>query len=372
MRLPSRRINRLRADTKKSVELIRYGIDQGINYVDTAWPYHLGDSEKVLGKALKDGYREKVFLVSKLPTFMVRKADSFDKYLKSQMKRLQVDSLDCYLFHALGASSFDKIKRLELIKKMEKAKEDGLIGGIGFSFHDTLPVFKEIIDYYPWDLTLVQYNYVDTNVQATTQGIKYAHSKEVAVAVMEPLKGGTLAKLPKEGQQIINSAPVRRTAVDWALQFVWNMPEVSVVLSGMGSKKMVDENCISANKSEANSFTEQDQKIVEKLSEVYRKKLAVPCTACGYCMPCPEGVNIPQNFACLNNASLETSRLRRIMAKRTYKKLTGKKEKLDKNNPNGNADLCIQCNQCVPKCPQQINIPQKLQKVKEELGKGII
>jgi len=372
MRLPSRQINRLRADTKKSVELIRYGIDQGINYVDTAWPYHLGDSEKVLGKALKDGYRDRVFLVSKLPTFMVRKADSFDKYLKSQMKRLQVDFLDCYLFHALSAGSFEKIKRLELINKMEKAKEHGLIGGIGFSFHDTLPVFKEIVDYYPWDLTLVQYNYVDTNVQATTQGIKYAHNKGVAVAVMEPLKGGTLANLPKEGQQIINSAPVKRTAVDWALQFVWNMPEVSVVLSGMGSKKMADENCISADKSDANSFTEQDQKIVEKLGEVYRKKLAVPCTACGYCMPCPEGVNIPQNFACLNNASLETNRLRRIMAKRAYKKLTDKKDKLDKNNPNGNADLCIQCNQCVPKCPQQINIPQKLQKVKEKLGKGII
>jgi predicted aldo/keto reductase-like oxidoreductase len=372
MRLPSRRINRFRADTKKSVELIRYGIDQGINYVDTAWPYHLGDSEKVLGKALKDGYRERVFLVSKLPTFMVRKADSFDKYLHSQMKRLQVDFLDCYLFHAVGASSFDKIKRLDLIKKMENAKEEGLIGGIGFSFHDTLPVFKEIVDYYPWDLTLVQYNYVDTNIQATTQGIKYAYSKGVAVAVMEPLKGGTLVNLPKEAQKIIDSAPVKRSAVDWALQFVWNMPEVSVVLSGMGTKQMVNQNCASADKAQTNSFTEQDQKIVESLAEVYRKRLAVPCTACGYCMPCPEGVNIPQNFACLNNASLETSRLRRMMAKRAYKKLADSKDKLDRNNPNGNADLCIQCNQCVPKCPQQIIIPQELQKVKEKLGKGII
>jgi predicted aldo/keto reductase-like oxidoreductase len=372
MRLPSRRINRLRADTKKSVELIRYGIDKGINYVDTAYPYHLGDSEKVLAKALKEGYRERVFLVSKLPTFLVRKADSFDKYLKNQMKRLQVDFLDCYLFHALGAGSFDKIKRLDLIKKMETAKTEGLIGRIGFSFHDTLPVFKQIIDYYPWDLTLVQYNYVDTNIQATTQGIKYAHSKGVAVAVMEPLKGGTLANLPKEGQRIIDSAPVKRSAVDWALQFVWNMSEVSVVLSGMGSKQMVDENCASAEKSEANSFTEQEQKVVESLAEVYRKQLAVPCTACGYCMPCPEGVNIPQNFACLNNAALETIRMRRIMAKRAYKKLANTKEKLNKNNPNGNAELCIQCKQCVPKCPQQINIPEQLQKVKQKLGKGII
>ncbi|MEJ2244276.1 MAG: aldo/keto reductase [Candidatus Bathyarchaeota archaeon] len=371
MRLPSRRINRLRADSKMSKDLIRYGIDQGINYVDTAWPYHLGDSEKVLGKALKDGYRERVFLVTKLPMFMVRKAEHFDKYLKSQLKRLQTDHIDAYLFHALGASSFEKVKKFGLLDKMEQAKKDGTIGGIGFSFHDTLPVFKEIIDYYPWDLTLVQYNYVDTNIQATTQGIKYAHNKDVAVAVMEPLKGGTLANLPKEGQQVIDSAPVKRTAVDWALQFVWNMPEVSVVLSGMNSKQMVDANCASADKSKANSFTEQDKNVLQSLAEIYRKKLAVPCTACGYCMPCPEGVNIPQNFACLNNASLETSRLRRIMAKRAYKKLVNSKDKVDKNNPNGNAGLCIQCNQCVPKCPQQINIPQQLKKVNEKLGKSL-
>ena len=188
---------------------------------------------------------------------------------------------------------------------------------------------------------------------------------------MEPLKGGTLASLPKEGQQVIDSAPVKRTAVDWALQFVWNMPEVSVVLSGMNSRQMVDANCASADKSKANSFTEQDKNVLQSLAEIYRKKLAVPCTACGYCMPCPEGVNIPQNFACLNNASLETSRLRRIMAKRAYKKLANSKDKVDKNNPNGNAGLCIQCNQCVPKCPQQINIPQQLKKVNEKLGKSL-
>ena len=371
MRLPSRRINKLRADTKMSKDLIRYGIDQGINYVDTAWPYHLGDSEKVLGKSLKDGYRERVFLVTKLPMFMVRKAEHFDKYLQSQLKRLQTDHIDAYLFHALGAGSFEKVKKFGLLDKMEQAKKDGTIGGIGFSFHDTLPVFKEIIDYYSWDLTLVQYNYMDTNIQATTQGIKYAHSKGVAVAVMEPLKGGTLANLSEEGQQIIDSASVKRTTADWALQFVWNMSEVSVVLSGMNSKKMVDANCASADKSEANSFTDQDKIVVESLANTFRNKLAVPCTACGYCMPCPEGVNIPQNFACLNNASLETSRLRRIMAKRAYKKLANSKDKVDKNNPNGNSGLCIQCNQCVPKCPQQINIPQQLKKVNEKLGKTL-
>ncbi|MBK5133750.1 aldo/keto reductase, partial [Candidatus Bathyarchaeota archaeon] len=173
MRLPSRRINRLRAKTSSSVELIRYGIDKGINYIDTAWPYHLGDSEKILGEALQDGYREKVYLITKLPIFMVRKSKDFNKYLTTQMKRLKTDYLDGYLFHALNKGQFAKIIKLDLIKKMEEAKEEGLIRSIGFSFHDTLPVFKEIIDHYPWDISQIQYNYMDTCVQATDEGLSY-------------------------------------------------------------------------------------------------------------------------------------------------------------------------------------------------------
>ncbi|MFL7868964.1 MAG: aldo/keto reductase, partial [Anaerolineales bacterium] len=168
MRLPSRRINRLRADTTKSIRLIRHGIDQGVNYIDTAWNYHLGDSEKVVGQALQDGYRERVHLVTKLFVPLVRKADDFDRFLNAQLKRLQTDYLDIYLFHALNAGGFEKVKRLGLIEKMEEAKRQGRIRHIGFSFHDTLPVFKEIIDYYDWDAAQIQYNYMDTAIQATT------------------------------------------------------------------------------------------------------------------------------------------------------------------------------------------------------------
>jgi predicted aldo/keto reductase-like oxidoreductase len=361
----------LRAKTDESVELIRYGIDQGINYVDTAWPYHLGDSEKIVGKALKDGYREQVHLVTKLPMFMVRNSGHFDSYLKSQMKRLQTDYLDCYLFHALNQGGFAKLKRLGLIDKMEEAKKEGLIRCIGFSFHDTLPVFKEIIDYYPWDIAQIQYNCVDTNVQATTEGLTYAYNKGIAVVVMEPLKGGTLANPPPEALNIINSAEKQRTPVDWALQFLWNKPEVSVVLSGMGSRKMVDENCASADRSGINSLSFQDKSVIQGLSEVYRKRIVVPCTACGYCMPCPEGVNISQNFACLNNVSLETKHIRRFFARRAYRRLKGSKKKVDLDNPNGNATLCIKCGKCVEKCPQKICIPEELEKVKKVLGKRI-
>ncbi len=369
MRLPSRKINRLRADTDKSVDLIRYGIDQGINYVDTAWIYHLGDSEKVLGKALQDGYRERVHLTSKLPMFMVSKADQFDSYLKTQMKRLQTNYLDAYLFHAVNQGQFEKIKKLNLIQKMEKAKKDGLIRHIGFSFHDTLPVYKEIIDYYPWEITQIQYNYMDTAVQASTQGLEYAHSKGIAVVIMEPLKGGTLVNPPHEALDIINSAEKKRTPADWALQFLWNKPEISVVLSGMNTKKMIQENCTSADNSGINSLTPQELNIIEKLTEEFKKKIAVPCTACSYCMPCPKGVNIPQNFACLNNIALERSRFRRIMVRSTYRKLKGKKSQVNLKNPNGKATLCIKCGECTKKCPQNINIPKELEVVKQVMGK---
>jgi predicted aldo/keto reductase-like oxidoreductase len=369
MRLPPRKINRLRAETDKSIDVIRYGIDLGINYIDTAWPYHLGDSEKILGKALKDGYRERVHLITKLPMFMVTNSDQFDSYLKTQLKRLRTDYLDSYLFHAVNQGNFEKIKKLGLIKKMENAKKEGLIRSIGFSFHDTLPVYKEIIDYYPWDITQIQYNYMDTGVQATTEGLSYAHSKGIAVVVMEPLKGGTLVNPPPEALKIINSADKKRTPTDWALQFLWNKPEISVVLSGMNTKKMIRENCESANNFGINSLTAQELKVIESLTEEFRKKIAVPCTACSYCMPCPQGVDIPQNFACLNNVALERSRFRRIMTRRTYRKLKTKKNKVNLENPNGNAALCIKCGVCTTKCPQKIQIPQELEKVKQEMGK---
>jgi len=369
MRLPPRKINRLRAQTEKSIKLIRYGIDLGINYVDTAWPYHLGDSERIVGQALKDGYRDKVYLVTKLPLFIVTNAKHFDSYLKTQMKRLQTDHLDAYLFHAVNQGQFDKIKRLGLIKKMENAKREGLIHNIGFSFHDTLPVYKEIIDYYPWDITQIQYNYMDTGIQATTDGLSYAHSKGIAVVVMEPLKGGTLVNPPQEALDIINTAEKKRTPADWALQFLWNKPEISVVLSGMNTEKMIRENCASADNSGTNSLSPKEQQVIRKLAKEFRRKIAVPCTACGYCMPCPQGVNIPQNFACLTNLTLERSRFRRIQSRGAYKKLKNKRTEVNHENPNGNATLCDKCGVCEQKCPQKIHIRQELEKVKRKLGK---
>ena len=368
MRLPPRKINRLRAETDESIQLIRHGIDQGINYIDTAWPYHLGDSERIVGEALKDGYRERVYLVTKLPMFMVRRTEDFDRYLNAQLEKLQTDYLDIYLFHSMNAGQFEKMKSLGLIKKMDEAKRQGKIRHIGFSFHDIQPVFKEIIDYYNWDMTQIQYNYMDTAAQATTNGMEYAHSKGIAVVIMEPLKGGMLANPPQEALDLMKSAESRRTPVDWALQFLWNRPEVATVLSGMGNKQMVDENCASADRSGIGSLNEKEEKMLTDLADIYRSKILVPCTGCEYCMPCPYGVNIPRNFAILNNVSLATTGIRRFRTKRSYKRLANTKDTLDKENPNGNASICVNCGKCLEKCPQHIQIPDELKKVDAILG----
>jgi predicted aldo/keto reductase-like oxidoreductase len=370
MRLPRRRIVRMRADTKESISIIRHGIDLGINYVDTAWPYHLGDSERILGQALKDGYREKVRLVTKLFMPLVRKPENFDRFLNSQLEKLRTDYLDIYLFHSVNASVFEKIKRLGLIEKMEEARKQGKIRHIGFSFHDTFPVFKEIIDYYHWDMAQIQYNYMDTGIQATTRGLQYAHDKGIAVVIMEPVKGGMLANPPAEALDIMKSSGFDRTPVDWALQFLWNLPEVSLVLSGMSDRQQVDENCASADRSGIGSLSPEEEEVIARLIEVYRSKILVPCTACEYCMPCPSGVNIPKNFSTLNYFSRDPSRVYRWMTKRGYKRLADSQEKVDKDNPNGNASLCVNCGTCLEKCPQQINIPEELVKTHAILGKG--
>jgi uncharacterized protein len=370
MRLPAKKFNRTGADAEKSISLIRHGIDLGINYLDTAWYYHMGESEKILGRALKDGYRGKVHLATKLPIQIVMNRKDFDSYLEKQLRKLQTDHIDIYLFHALNNNLFEKVKNLELLEKMEKAKERGLIRHIGFSFHDTLPVFKKIIDFYDWDIAQIQHNYMDTCFQAGTEGLKYGHEKGIAMVIMEPLKGGKLANPPAGALEIIREAKARRSPVEWGLQFLWDKPEVAAVLSGMGTMEMVDENCASADRSGPGMLDKDEKEIIRKLADVYRKKTPVSCTSCSYCMPCPSGVNIPENFAILNNLALERKSFRRWTIKRKYRQLAGSEKKLNRENPNGNASMCVRCNKCLEKCPQSINIPDELEKVDAILGKG--
>ncbi|NHK32757.1 MAG: aldo/keto reductase [Asgard group archaeon] len=370
MRLPTRRNSMLsRVKKEEAIKIIRSAIDQGVNYFDTAYLYHFGASEKVLGQALQDGYREKVHIADKLFLPLVRKPDDFDKQLAKQLERLQTDYIDVYMFHGLNRKKFEQVKEMKLLDKMIEAKEKGLIKHIGFSFHDTLSVFKEIIDSFDWDVCQIIYNIMDTGMQATTDGLKYAYEKGVATVIMGPLKGGLLTNPSEEAISIMKQSKAQRTPIDWALQFIWNLPEVSTIISGMSNQQMLDENCHYADKSGVNSLDKDDLKIINQLADIYKERILIPCTTCQYCMPCPYGVNIPDNFALLNYFSHEKKGFRRWRVRRRYRKLLVSKSKdLDIDKQNGNATFCTQCNECIEKCPQEIMIPDELKKVHSILG----
>ncbi len=335
MRLPSKKMlfGLIRkVDVAEAIRVIRHGIDNGINYVDTAYGYHAGKSEIIVGQALKDGYREKVHLVTKLPMWKVKAAGDVQKYLAEQLKKLDTDHLDIYLCHGLNKGRLNTLKELPVLKEMEDAKQSGLIKHIGFSFHDSWPVFKEIVDFYDkWDMAQIQYNYMDTEIQATTKGLEYAASKGIAVVIMEPLRGGKLASPPPEVMDIFNNVPVKRTPVDWALQFLWNRPEVSCVLSGMSAMKQLDENLVSAHNSGVGTLTKAEQELL------------------------------------LNDFSRMGDRKR---FEKEYKKLAMAKKDLNAAKDNGMATLCTKCKKCVEACPQGIDIPGELEKVHDVLGNG--
>ncbi len=375
MRLPGTPFMPGSVDMKKAITLIRHAVDSGINYIDTAYFYHLGASERAIGRALKDGFRDKVHLTTKLPMILVRKPDDFERFLDEQLARLQVERIDTYLFHALNAKSFQMVKDFGFIERMEKARSAGKIGNIGFSFHDTLPVFREIVDYYPWDVTQIQYNYLDTGIQATTVGLEYAHSKGMAVVIMEPLKGGTLVTPPAEALAIMKKSAKRRTPVEWALQFLWDRKEVATVLSGMGTRRMVDENCGYADTSGVGSLDSADRETLTALVDCFRRQILVPCTACGYCMPCPFGVNIPENFAILNYSNTTPRNLidhyfRFTYSRLKYGRLARNGQTVNRDKPNGASSLCRSCGQCAPKCPQGIDIPGDLSRAVAVMERG--
>jgi predicted aldo/keto reductase-like oxidoreductase len=343
----------------EAIAMIRYAIDQGVNYVDTAYPYHDGNGEIVVGKALKDGYREKVKLATKSPVWTIRKADDFDTYLNEQLKKLQTDHVDFYLFHGLEKQRWKTVVDLNLLRKSESAINDGRIRNIGFSFHDKYEVFKEIIDGYDgWKLCQIQYNYMDANNQAGTKGLKYAASKGLAVVVMEPIRGGRLSKPPEAVQKVFDGYEERRSPSDWALQWVWNQPEVSVALSGMSTMKQVEENIHSAGTSGANSLGKKQLALIERVQKAFRARVAIPCTKCGYCMPCENGINIPANFEMYNDAVMYddpgTARMR-------YTRFMTEKER---------AKACKQCKKCEEKCPQKIPVSEWMPKVHALLGES--
>ncbi|MCJ7703359.1 MAG: aldo/keto reductase, partial [Anaerolineales bacterium] len=297
MRLPIQDDDSSKIDEAQAKDMVRFAIDQGVNYIDTAYPYHGGQSEIFIGKVLKDGYRDKVKLASKLPCWLVKSTEDFDIYLNEQLEKLQTDHIDFYLLHGLNKSRWDEMKELDILTRAENAIQDGRIKYLGFSFHDDFDAFVSIVDGYDqWTFCQIQYNYMDTKNQAGTRGLRYAASKGLAIVIMEPILGGQLVNPPQPVMDLWNTAETKRSAADWALQWLWDQPEVSVVLSGMSTMQQVDENTISAGKSGINSLTQDNLDLFEQIREKYQELSPIPCTKCNYCLPCPNGVNIPRNF----------------------------------------------------------------------------
>ena len=349
MRLPM--INNA-VDEKKAVEMIRYCIDNGVNYIDTAYPYHNGESEKIVGKALSGGYRNKTMLATKLPLFgQIKSAEDFDKLLNEQLKKLQTDRVDFYLFHGLNRYNWNNlILKFNLIEKMEKAIKDGRVLHAGFSFHDDYEAFVKIVDgYNKWEFCQLQYNYMDTTME---KSLEYAYSKNIPVIVMEPVFGGKLANPPENVKNIFDNYPVKHTPAEWALDFVWNRKEAATLLTGVSSLEQAKENVKYAQKAEVNALTEIDLKMLNEVKAAYKKIRPVPCTNCGYCMPCPHGVDIPANFNIYN----DTYAYGLEQAKGGYMWIRGKR-----------AELCAACGECEAKCPQKIEISKLMPKVHDRL-----
>ena len=351
MRLPIVDNDPAKINEPQATEMIRYAIDHGVNYIDTAHPYHGGQSESFLGRALCGGCREKVKLATKLPSWFIKASGDFDRYFSEQLKRLQTDRIDLYLLHGLNKEYWTSLRRLRVLDWAQDRIRKGLIGHLGFSFHDTFDVFKEIVDAYDdWSFCQIQYNYMDVDYQAGTRGLKYAADKGLAVVIMEPLRGGQLAKNPPQPVAgLWKTAQRSRTPADWGLQWVWNHPEVSVVLSGMSTMQHVIENVASADRSKAGSLTEEELTLIDRVRDVYRELAPIPCTNCKYCMPCPNGVNIPRILEIYNDAGMyNDDRVARV----AY-------QWVDKEQ---RADRCIECGQCEDRCPQDIPITQWLKK----------
>ncbi|ACL69507.1 aldo/keto reductase [Halothermothrix orenii] len=351
MRLPTVNNDSSKIDENKAIEMIRYAIDNGVNYIDTAWPYHKGNSEIVVGKALKNGYRDKVKLATKLPSWLIKKEEDMDFYLDKQLKKLQVDYIDFYLLHALNRKHWENYKKLNVFKWIEKVISLGKIKYIGFSFHDDYNLFKEIVDAYDWTFCQIQYNYLDTDFQAGKKGLKYASKKGLAIVIMEPLRGGQLAgKQPTPVHEIWNTSQIDRTPVDWALQWLWNQPEVSVVLSGMSTLEQVKENITSADKSGINALSKAELNTINQIKKAYEELSPIMCTGCNYCIPCPQNVNIPGNFSLYNNAHI-------------YNDFENQKKVYNKWDESAKAGNCVGCGQCEKACPQNLPIIKLLKKV---------
>lgn len=337
-------------DHDLATEMLHYAIDHGVNYVDTAYFYHAttmgqrGESEPFIGRALSGGWRERINLATKMPLGFCRECADMDRLLTEQLERLQTDYLDFYLLHGLSGGSWDRMKGLGVIDFLEAEVAKGRIRFPAFSFHGNAADFVRICDEYDgWAFGQLQYNYVDTDFQAGHAGLRHAAEKGIGVVVMEPLKGGKLADgMPEIMRPVFDDRREGWSPAEWALRYVWNEPGVSLLLSGMSDLAQVEANVAAAEHGVAESLTSDQLAVYERAATVLRDKLKADCTRCRYCMPCPQGVDIPDVLAALNNASMWEDSNAWLAG---YLSVSGK------------ASLCTECGQCLEMCPQGLPIP---------------
>ncbi len=347
MRLPLKNDGTI--DQAEAFKLFDLAYQGGVNYYDTAYPYHRGQSEEVLGNWLQTIDRTSVLVATKSPVWLLTTPEDFDLYLAKQLTKLQTSYIDYYLLHALDKERFEKLVELDVFAKLEDAKRNGLIRHVGFSFHDTYDVFESILMHHPWDFCQIQLNYMDTDYQAGLAGLRLAESLGICVTVMEPVKGGSLAKVSDEIKTIFDSMDPLASPASFALRYVASQSNVQTVLSGMSDRSQVEDNLKTF--ADFKPMDEHDIKKMLQAADIMRQKIQVPCTACRYCMPCPYGIDIPGNFSRYNDAFI-------------YGEVAKSKQRyLEWMDASERASACVSCQACVSKCPQHILIPDRLVEV---------
>jgi predicted aldo/keto reductase-like oxidoreductase len=346
-----------RIDYDAATAMVHRAIDAGVNYVDTAYMYHADQSEVWLGEALKGGYRAKVKIADKMPVWYVRRPADFDRLLSTQLERLQQEHIDFYLFHSLDSANWRHVLEHGQLRSAERALADGRIGHLGFSFHGTYEEFAEILAATDlWEFCQIQLNYMDEEFQAGRRGLELAAARDLGVIIMEPIRGGTLAaNLPPAVRAAWAQAPVRRSPVEWALQWVWSIPEVSFLLSGMSTMAQLEENLVSAGNSRVGLLSAAELDVVRTVRDLYQELAPIPCTACRYCQPCPSGVDIPGVLALYNDAQMYGD-LRRAQMSYGWMR------------EDERAEACTACRECEAICPQGIAVSQWMARISAEFA----
>lgn len=345
-------------DLEKAEKELMYAIRSGVNYLDTAYIYP--GSEAAVGEILHRNHcRENVYIATKLPHYMIKSVEGAEKVFQEELRRLQTDYIDYYLMHMLtDVDTWEKLKKAGIMEWIESKLKSGAIRNIGFSYHGHTEMFQRLVDSYDWDFCQIQYNYMDEHSQAGRRGLKYAHEKGLPVIIMEPLRGGRLVQgLPQSAARILENEEPRRSPAEWGLRWLWDQPEVTVVLSGMNDAAQVEENVRIAREAEVGCMTERDREVIEKVKAEINRYIKVPCTGCGYCMPCPVGVDIPGCFAAYNMRYTDSW----YQGMKAYMMCTTLRM-----NPS-NASKCLRCGKCEQHCPQNISIRESLQNVKKHM-----